>query len=142
MRCHGFATGALVAVVLTALAAHATGQTTGTPSPILKHVPAIEEKIEQELAGLHTLYKHLHTHPELSFEEEQTAARMAKELQTLGFEVSAKVGGHGVVGVLKNGPGPTVLVRTDMDALPVTEATGLAYASKVRTRDKDGKDVG
>ncbi len=84
----------------------------------------------------------MHTHPELSFEEVQSAARMAKELQGLGFEVTTKVGLTGVVGVLKNGPGPTVLVRTDMDALPVTEATGLPYASKVRTRDKEGKDVG
>ena len=67
---------------------------------------------------------------------------MAKELQALGFEVTTKVGLTGVVGVMKNGTGPTVLVRTDMDALPVTEATGLAYASKVRTRDKEGKEVG
>jgi len=107
-----------------------------------KYVPQIEKKIQEELGSLETLYKHLHTHPELSFEEEQSAARMAKELQSLGFEVTTKVGVHGVVGVLKNGPGPTVLVRTDMDALPVTEATGLPYASKVRTRDKEGKEVG
>jgi amidohydrolase len=142
MRCHGFATGALAVFVLAACTAYAAGQATIIPSPILKQVPAIQEKIDKELASLDALYKHLHTHPELSFEEEQTAARMAKELQAAGFEVTAKVGGHGVVGVLKNGPGPTVLVRTDMDALPVTEATGLAYASKVRTRDKEGKEVG
>jgi amidohydrolase len=142
MRCLGFATGALVVFVVAACPSHAGGQATIIPSPILKQVPAIQEKIEQELASLDALYKHLHTHPELSFEEEQTAARMAKELQAAGFEVTAKVGGYGVVGVLKNGPGPTVLVRTDMDALPVTEATGLAYASKVRTRDKEGKEVG
>ena len=83
------------------------------------------------------LYKHLHANPELSLQEEQTAARMAEELKKLGFEVTTKVGGHGVVGVLKNGTGPTVLVRTDMDALPVTEQTGLPYASKVRVRDTD-----
>jgi hippurate hydrolase len=74
--------------------------------------------------------------------EEQTAARMARELRALGFAVTEKVGGHGVVGVLKNGPGPTVLVRTDMDALPIVEQTGLAYASKVRTRDRNGNEVG
>ena len=63
---------------------------------------------------------------------------MAKELKALGFDVTTKVGGHGVVGVLKNGAGPTVLVRADMDALPITEATGVSYASKVRTRDIGG----
>jgi hippurate hydrolase len=107
-----------------------------------KFSSAIGAKIQEELSSLEALYKHLHTHPELSFDEVQTSARMAKELQALGFEVSTNVGGHGVVGVLKNGAGPVVLVRTDMDALPVTEATGLPYASKVRTRDKDGKEVG
>ena len=107
-----------------------------------KHVPAIQKSIQQEFGSLETLYKYLHTHPELSFEEEQTAALMAKELKALGFEVTTKVGLTGVVGVMKNGTGPTILVRTDMDALPVTEATGLPYASKVRTRDKEGKDVG
>ncbi len=108
-----------------------------------KHRPRHPENNSTGIyASLETLYKYLHTHPELSFEEEQTAARMAKELKSLGFEVTTKVGVTGVVGVLKNGPGPTVLVRTDMDALPVTEATGLPYASKVRTRDKDGNEVG
>src|SRR5438309_11431552 len=67
---------------------------------------------------------------------------MTKKPQGLGFDVTSKVGSHGVVGVLKNGADPTIMVRTDMDALPVTEATGLPYASKVRTRDKEGKEVG
>ncbi|MCC6417414.1 MAG: amidohydrolase [Gemmataceae bacterium] len=102
----------------------------------------IERRLDGQLDGLETLYRHLHANPELSFEEKQTAARMAKELKAIGFEVTTGVGGHGVVGVLRNGKGPTVLVRTDMDALPVTEKTGLPYASKVRTRDKDGKEVG
>ncbi len=102
----------------------------------------IVEKIDAEINSLDALYKHLHTNPELSYEEEKTAARLAKELKTLGFEVTEKVGGHGVVGVLKNGDGPTVLIRTDMDALPIIEKTGLAYASKMRTRDKEGNDVG
>src|SRR5262249_39674763 len=92
--------------------------------------------------SLEMLYMHLHTHPELSHKETQTAARLAKELKDLGFEVTEKVGGNGVVGVFKNGKGPTVLVRTDMDALPVTEETDLPYASKVRVRDKDGNEVG
>jgi amidohydrolase len=102
----------------------------------------IGQRVEAQLPSLEALYKHLHAHPELAFEEVKTAARMAKELKALGFEVTTGVGGTGVVGVLKNGKGPTVLVRTDMDALPVTEGTGLPYASKVRQRDKDGKEVG
>jgi hippurate hydrolase len=67
---------------------------------------------------------------------------MAKELERLGFEVTTKVGGYGVVGVLKNGPGPTVMIRADMDALPIIEKTGVPYASQVRTRDKQGNEVG
>jgi hippurate hydrolase len=98
--------------------------------------------VDTEYSSLESLYKHLHTHPELSLHEEQTAARMAKELKDIGFQVTEKTGGHGVVGILKNGPGPVILVRTDMDALPVIERTGLPYASKVRTRDKDGNEVG
>ncbi len=134
MRCHW-----LGCALVLGLAGAAWG---GEPKEARKWVPAIQEKIQHELESLAALYKHLHTHPELSYEEERTADRMAKELKELGFAVTAKVGGHGVVGVLKNGPGPIVLVRTDMDALPVTEATGLPYASKARTRDQDGKEVG
>jgi hippurate hydrolase len=102
----------------------------------------VVDRIDAESKSLDALYKHLHSNPELSFEEEKTAARMAKELKLLGFEVTEKVGGHGVVGVLKNGDGPTVLIRTDMDALPIVEKTALSYASKIRTRDKEGNDVG
>src|SRR5206468_161241 len=75
-------------------------------------------------------------------QEEKTSARMAEELKKLGFDVTTKIGGHGVVGLLKNGPGPTVLVRTDMDALPVTERTGVPYASKMTARDRAGNPVG
>jgi amidohydrolase len=98
--------------------------------------------VDAEAKSLDALYKHLHSHPELSYEEEKTAARLAKELKSLGFDVTTNVGGHGIVGVLKNGDGPTVLIRTDMDALPIVENTGVSYASKVRTRDKDGNEVG
>ena len=108
----------------------------------IERIGQIKKQIASESAGLETLYKFLHAHPELSFQEEQTATVMAKELTKLGFEVTRKVGGHGVVAILKNGPGPTILVRTDMDALPVTETTGLPYASKVRVRDKEGQEVG
>jgi amidohydrolase len=132
---------ALVAILATTTAFQAPTRADEAPAPA-KYQPRIQASIEREIGSLDALYKTLHTHPELSFEEEQTAARMAKELRTAGFDVTTKVGGHGVVGVLKNGAGPTVLVRTDMDALPVTEATGLPYASKVRTRDKEGNEVG
>jgi amidohydrolase len=102
----------------------------------------VDKRLDGEFESLLSLYKYLHTHPELSLQEEKTSARMAKELREAGFEVTERVGGYGVVGVLKNGKGPTVLVRTDMDALPVTEATGLPYASKERARDKAGNEVG
>ncbi len=88
------------------------------------------------------LYQHLHRAPELSFQEEATAARMAKELNQLGFKVTINLGGHGLVGVLSNGEGRTLLLRADMDGLPVVEETGLAYASKVKVRDQRGATVG
>jgi len=94
---------------------------------------------EAELIGL---YKHLHTHPELSYKEVATAARIAEELSKAGAEVTTQVGKTGVVGVLRNGKGPTVLVRTDLDALPVTERTELPYASKATTPGDDGNPVG
>lgn len=88
------------------------------------------------------LYKHLHAHPELSFQEQATAALVAAELRSAGFTVVEGVGGYGVVGVLRNGEGPTLMLRTDLDALPVVEQTGLAYASKVRATEMTGQDVG
>ncbi|MEO2090542.1 MAG: amidohydrolase [Gemmataceae bacterium] len=112
------------------------------PSTAVKHLPAIDKSIDAEIADLLALYKHLHANPELSLQEEKSAARMADELTKLGFEVTPKVGGHGVVGVFKNGAGPTVWYRADMDALPVTEQTGLPYASKVRAKDRSGNDCG
>jgi hippurate hydrolase len=102
----------------------------------------VESRIAAELPSLEKLYKQLHSHPELSYQEEQTAAHLAKELKDLGFDVTTGVGGHGIVGVLRNGDGPTVMIRTDMDALPVMEKTGLPYASTVRLRDKNGREVG
>lgn len=88
------------------------------------------------------LYRHLHSHPELSFAEHETAARIAGELRAAGCEVTEEVGKTGVVGVLRNGEGPTVLVRSDLDALPVEEETGLAYASRVRATNELGEEVG
>ena len=90
---------------------------------------------------LDKLYIDLHQTPELSLHEEKTAAKLAARLKALGYEVTTGVGGTGVVAILKNGKGPVVLVRADMDALPVEERTGLPYASKVTTKDDSGATV-
>ncbi|KJF19684.1 amidohydrolase [Rhodococcus sp. ACPA4] len=87
------------------------------------------------------LYKDLHSHPELGFQEHRTAEIVATRLTSLGFDVTTGIGKTGVVGVLKNGPGPTALLRADMDALPVKEDTGLDYASTVTATDQNGKTV-
>jgi metal-dependent amidase/aminoacylase/carboxypeptidase family protein len=112
------------------------------PSGARGRAAEVKQAVAAEYPRLEALYKYLHANPELSLREGRTAARLARELKEAGFEVTENVGGHGIVGVLKNGDGPTVLVRTDMDALPVTERTGLPYASKVRTRDKNENEVG
>jgi amidohydrolase len=97
--------------------------------------------LDQIYPHLDSLYLDLHRNPELSSREEKTAARLAEELRRLGYEVTTGVGGTGVVGVLRNGKGPTVLLRTEMDALPVEEKTGLPYASHVTAPDPSGKIV-
>jgi len=97
--------------------------------------------VDQIYPKLDALYIDLHKNPELSSHEEKTAAKMADELRKLGYEVTTGVGGTGVVGVLRNGKGPTVLVRTELDALPVEEKTGLPYASHVTATDPNGKTV-
>jgi hippurate hydrolase len=132
-----------VAVLLTATLGTALAAD-GLPNgqSVAERSAAIRAKLAAEYPRLETLYKELHANPELSSKEVQTAGRMAKQLEALGFQVTTGVGGTGVVGLLKNGPGPVVMVRTDLDALPVTEATGVPYASKVRTRDKNGSEVG
>ena len=98
--------------------------------------------LDGHLEELVDLYKHFHQHPERSFDEEKTAARLAEELKKAGFDVTTGVGGHGVVALLKNGDGPTVMFRSDLDGLPVTEETGLPYASKTQVREPDGTTVG
>ncbi|WP_235976612.1 amidohydrolase [Sandaracinobacteroides hominis] len=103
-------------------------------------VKAVQKAVAEDWNGyLGPLFDYFHRNPELSFVETRTAARMAKELRTVpGMVVTEKVGGTGVVGVLKNGAGPTVLVRADMDGLPVQERSGLANASTVRQKDRNG----
>ncbi len=102
---------------------------------------AVASKVAAEYPSLDALYRHLHANPELSLMEEKTAARIASELRSAGYEVTEKFGGHGVVAVLKNGPGPTLLIRADLDGLPVLEETGLPYASVARGKDLSGRDV-
>jgi amidohydrolase len=102
----------------------------------------LDKQVSSVLPDAQALYLDLHQHPELSSHETRTAAELASRLRALGYDVTEHVGGTGVVAMLKNGPGPTVMLRTELDALPVEEKTGLAYASKVRTKDDSGRDVG
>lgn len=111
-------------------------------SKIRNRQKQIDRILNTSLPDLVRLYQELHAQPELSLQEEKTAARLAHQMRQLGWEVTERVGGYGVVAVLKNGRGPVILVRTDMDALPIVEQTGLPYASKVRTRDRLGQEVG
>jgi amidohydrolase len=104
-------------------------------------MPDLAAMTDAEVPSLLGFYKDLHTYPELSLREEATAGKVASELRAAGLEVTEKVGGHGVVGVLKNGDGPTILIRTDLDALPVKEQTGLPYASAVTVKDEQGNLV-
>src|SRR5437667_42078 len=93
------------------------------------------------LPELEAVYKDIHAHPELSMQETRTAGIAANHLKALGFDVTTGVGKTGVVGILRNGDGPTVMLRADMDALPIKEATGLPYASTVTGTDPSGKTV-
>src|SRR6266852_475749 len=102
---------------------------------------AVPKEVQTVYPDAHALYVDLHQHPELSSHETQTAAKLAGRLRSLGYEVTEHVGGTGIVAIMKNGPGPTVMLRTELDALPVEEKTGLAYASKVRAKDDAGRDV-
>lgn len=103
---------------------------------------SILEWSKKESATLLPLYRELHSHPELSLHEEKTRERLVKELTLLGYEVASPLGKTGIVAIMKNGKGPRVMIRTDLDALPVIEETGLDYASKVTTKKKDGTEVG
>ncbi|MFZ0417057.1 MAG: amidohydrolase [Candidatus Sulfotelmatobacter sp.] len=99
------------------------------------------KEVENVYPDAHALYLDLHQNPELSRHEIQTAAKLAGRLRSLGYDVTEHVGGTGIVAILKNGAGPTVMLRTELDALPVEEKTGLSYASKVRAKDDAGRDV-
>jgi hippurate hydrolase len=102
--------------------------------------PASKE-VDAVYPDAHALYLDLHQHPELSAHEVQTASKLAGDLRALGYEVTEHVGGTGIVALLKNGTGPVVMLRTELDALPVEEKTGLPYASQVHAKDDAGHDV-
>jgi amidohydrolase len=108
--------------------------TATTSEPVLKN-------LDRLMPDLEALYKDIHAHPELSMQETRTAGLAAERLRAAGYEVTTGVGKTGVVGTLRNGDGPTVMLRADMDALPIEEATNLPYASKVQTKDRQGNTV-
>jgi hippurate hydrolase len=97
---------------------------------------------KEHMDDLVQLYRHFHSHPELSQFEKETAARVAQEFKSAGWDVTTGIGGHGVVGLLKNGKGPTLMLRCDLDALPVVEQTNLVYSSKVKVKGPEGNEVG
>lgn len=139
---------ALMAATIFSSTALAKPQTSPPAAPIeVTAIPTgpastIAPKIAQDMEGLMTLYRDLHAHPELSEQEVQTAAKLAKRLRTMKFDVTEKVGGTGVVAVMENGSGPVVLIRADMDGLPVVEQTGLEFASKVKAKTPEGVETG
>jgi amidohydrolase len=118
-------------------------------APALAAAQNLDAVVNGELSNLVETYKGIHEHPELSHHEEHTAALLAGELRKAGFTVTERVGkypdgteAYGLVAILQNGPGPRLLIRTDMDALPIVEETGAPYASHVRTKNAAGQDVG
>jgi hippurate hydrolase len=106
------------------------------------HADALRDAVSKDMPSLLAVYRDLHASPELSMQEVKTAAKLAAEARRLGFEVTTGVGKTGVVAVMKNGPGPVLLLRADMDGLPVVEQTGLPYASKVRGTSRAGGETG
>jgi amidohydrolase len=103
--------------------------------------PSVFKEVDAVYPEAYALYLDLHQHPELSSYETETAAKLANRLRTLGYDVTEHFGGNGIVAILKNGSGPTIMLRADLDALPVEEKTGLPYASKVRDNNEHGQNV-
>jgi hippurate hydrolase len=125
--------------LLIAAAAARAGAAAGAGSELPDEIRTFADK---QSPSLESLYTTIHRNPELSEQEEKTAALLAAELKSSGYDVSPNVGGHGVVAVMKNGTGKTLLIRTDLDGLPVRELTGAPYASRVMTKDAAGQSVG
>ncbi|UZW55323.1 amidohydrolase [Sphingobium sp. JS3065] len=138
-------TAIMAAASLTSIADAQTNHAqTDAATPVAAAPPAnvIATTIANDMEGLMALYRDLHANPELSEQESSTAAKLARRLKAMKFDVTEKVGGTGVVAVLKNGSGPVLLIRADMDGLPVTEQTGLEFASRVRAKTPDGAETG
>ena len=110
--------------------------------PTAAYSATLTEAVRADMPKLMELYRDLHANPELSMQEVRTPAKLAAEMRKLGFKVTEKVGKTGVVAMMENGPGPVLMIRADMDALPVTEETGLPFASKVRTTTAEGVETG
>lgn len=110
--------------------------------PALLHAEEPAQWVKQNVGDIVKVYQEFHKQPELSFHEAKTAERIAQEWRSAGFDVTTGVGGHGVVAILKNGEGPVLMLRTDLDALPVTEQTGLVYASTVKVKTGEGVETG
>ncbi|MDQ2989367.1 MAG: amidohydrolase [Pseudomonadota bacterium] len=121
-------------LLLTAFAASGVVHAAALPT-------AMNEQLNAAYPAIESLYHDLHAHPELAFAEHETAAKLAARAKALGFEVTTGVGGTGVVAILRNGPGPTVMLRTETDALPVLEKTGLPFASAVTTKNAAGESL-
>jgi hippurate hydrolase len=117
-------------------AAAASGAAHAAPLPA-----SVTEQLNTMFPAVEALYQDLHRNPELAFNEHQTARKLAERVKALGYDVTTGVGGTGVVAILRNGPGPTVMLRTEMDALPVLEKTGLPFASSVTSKNPAGETV-
>lgn len=122
------------AIILLGFTCNSTAQTNNLKNQI-------NNQIDKQFPKYDSLYKYLHQHPELSFQEVETSKKMAFELRNIGYDVTTNFGGNGVVGIFKNGEGPIIMIRTDMDALPVEEKTGLPYASTTKVKNDNGAEV-
>jgi amidohydrolase len=131
----------MAAASLSSAATAQTG-TSSVPATAATFFSEISATIARDMDGMMALYRDLHANPELSEQESATAAKLARRLKAMKFTVTEKVGGNGVVAVMKNGDGPVLLIRADMDGLPVTEQTGLPFASKVRIKTAGGVETG
>lgn len=118
--------------------AHGVDTTSAKSHPDTSHAQHAEAWVKERFAKFEEHYRWLHAHPELSFEEKETAAYLAKLWEDAGFTVTRHVGGEGIVGIVRNGPGPTLMLRTDLDALPVFERTGLPFASQIQAANPEG----
>src|SRR5277367_5421995 len=127
-------------VMLVAALAGAGAAQAAEPFDVAAAKLRIDAVLNKNYPQLDQLYKDLHAHPEVAFQEERTAALLASAMRKLGFEVTEHVGKTGIVALYRNGSGPTVLVRTELDGLPMEEKSGLAYASKAHAQ-LDGKDT-